>query len=133
MLSSPYTLDVLTQQLILLSASASPLFRLVVLRCNAVVTGRSDLHHAADRLDTVTVTVLVNEGVQDLLRRSSSASGKISTGRAEDLACFTQLTILAPKAFDTVPFLSRLTGRWPLSVWFAHPAMQRSVDTTNLG
>ena len=71
----PYTLDVLTQQLILLSASASPL-RLSGTCCMQVVTGRSDLHHAADRLDTVTVTVLVNEGVQDLLRRSSSAWAK---------------------------------------------------------
>ena len=71
----PYTLDVLTQQIILLGASASPL-RLSSTCCMQVVTGRSDLHHAADRLDPVTVTVLVNEGVQGLLRRSSSAWAK---------------------------------------------------------
>lgn len=71
----PYTPYLITQQLVLLRTSASP-FGLSVTCGMQVVTGRSDLRHAADRLDPVTVTVLVNEGVQCLLRRSSSAWAK---------------------------------------------------------
>ena len=52
----------------------------------AVITGRSDLDYPTDRLDSVAVTVLVNEGVQGLLRRrgagqSGSAWAKYALAR----------------------------------------------------
>src|SRR5690606_16483232 len=60
--------------------------------------------------------------------------GKISTGQAEDLVRFTQLTILALQGLDAVPLLSRLTGSLAVvGLVLAHPAMQRLWDTANFG
>ena len=45
----------------------------MVSACMHVVTGRSDLDYPTDRLDSIAVKVLVNEGVQGLLRRGVPA------------------------------------------------------------
>src|SRR5690606_10132600 len=117
----PYTLDVLTQQLILLGASASP-FRLSGTCCMQVVTGRSDLHHAADRLDPVTVTVLVNEGVQGLLRRrgagqSGSAWAKYALARRRISFALRSSRFSRSRALMRSRSSVVWPGRWPISVW----------------
>src|SRR5690554_4784712 len=76
----PDSLDFIAQQLVLFGTSASQ-FGLTGFVCMHVITGRSDLDYPTDRLDSVAVTVLVNEGVQGLLRRSSSAWAKYALAR----------------------------------------------------
>src|SRR5690554_7467899 len=76
----PDSLDFIAQQLVLFGTSASQ-FGLTGFGCMHVITGRSDLDYPTDRLDSVAVTVLVNEGVQGLLRRSSSAWAKYALDR----------------------------------------------------
>ena len=81
----PDALDFIAQQLVLLGTSASQ-FGLTGFGCMHVITGRSDLDYPTDRLDSVAVTVLVNEGVQGLLRRrgagqSGSAWAKYALAR----------------------------------------------------
>src|SRR5690554_7236450 len=81
----PDSLDFIAQQLVLFGTRASQ-FGLTGFGCMHVITGRSDLDYPTDRLDSVAVTVLVNEGVQGLLRRrgagqSGSAWAKYALAR----------------------------------------------------
>lgn len=76
----PDALDFIAQQLVLLGTGASQ-FGLTGFGGMQVVTGRSDLDNATDRLDSVLVPVLVDKSVQGLLRRSSSAWAKYALAR----------------------------------------------------
>lgn len=76
----PDALDFIAQPLVLLGAGTSQ-FRLTGFGGMQVVTGRSDLDDATDRLDSVPVAVLVNKSVQDFLRRSNSAWAKYALAR----------------------------------------------------
>lgn len=80
----PDALDFIDQPLVLLDAGTSQ-FGLTGFDGMQVVTGRSDLDDATDRLDSVPVAVLVNKSIQDFLRRSSSAWAKYALGREHPL------------------------------------------------
>ena len=62
----PDSLDFIAQQLVLFGTSASQ-FGLTGFGCIKVVTGRSDLDNATDRLDSVLIPVLVDKSIQDFL------------------------------------------------------------------
>jgi hypothetical protein len=71
----PHALDLLTQHVVALRTRRTP--RRVQLACAIrVVAGRCDRQDAADRLDTVHRTFLVDERVHQRVRRSSSAAAK---------------------------------------------------------
>ena len=71
----PDALDLRHQDLVALSAGAA-LCRLAPQRCMAPISRRGDLQYLADRLDPVGIAMLVDEVLQDLSRRSSSAWAK---------------------------------------------------------
>src|SRR5690606_31805394 len=76
----PYTLDFQGQCLIALSTTTAKC-RVTLLSRMPAVTGRGDLQDTADRLDPKTVTMLIDECPQDLVRRSSSAWAKYALAR----------------------------------------------------
>jgi len=87
------------------------------------VTGRGDPQDAADRLDPETVTMLINKGPQDLVRRSSSAWAKYARAR-QDFVGLTQLTNLTLKRLDALTLFRRLTGTLSgVGLVTPHPAM----------
>ena len=55
------------------------------------VRRRGDLHGATDRLDPELLAMLVDEGLQDLMRRSSFAWAKKRAGQLQDLVGLAQL------------------------------------------
>src|SRR5690554_1313978 len=134
----PDSLDFIAQQLVLFGTSASQ-FGLTGFGCMHVITGRSDLDYPTDRLDSVAVTVLVNEGVQGLLRRrgagqSGSAWAKYALARRRISFALRSFPVLAFQSLDAFSFLGRLAGAVAnISLVFAYPAMQRLGDTANLG
>ncbi|KVT03825.1 hypothetical protein WT24_25655 [Burkholderia sp. MSMB1078WGS] len=68
----PDTLDLRLQKLIAFRAGAA-FRRIAKLCCMASVARRGNPQDLADRLDPEGVAMLINEGLQDLKRRSSSA------------------------------------------------------------
>jgi len=97
------------------------------------VARRGDLQYLADRLDPVDITALINEIVQDLSRRSSSAWAKTRWPASEShwraaTPCFTLQCLDAVTLFtgDTFP-------RAAINLMPAHPFVQRLRHAANLG
>src|SRR5690606_4717101 len=124
--------DLDTELLVALRARRASL-RLSLLLLLCLVGRRSDRQYIADRLDSVLLTVLVDERHHHFARRSSSACAKYARRLAEDLVGPPQLTVFALELLEPLTLLARQTRPLPrIPLAPPNPAAQRLGRTADL-
>ena len=94
-----------------------------------IVGGRSDRQHAADRLDSVRLTVVIDEGDHHLGRRSSLSHSEIRGRLAEDLVRAAEFPIFTLQVLQARTFFCRRPRSHPgIAFRLAHPVPERLAE-----
>src|SRR5438874_2518964 len=97
------------------------------------VGGWGDRQHAADRLDPICPTMIVDEGDHRLNGRSSSAWAKYADALRQDLIGLAQFPVLALQRLDPIAVMRCGTGPQTLvALGPPHPAAQRLSRAADL-
>lgn len=127
----PRPLDFQDQRLITLG-TATAQCRVALLRRVTVVTGRGDLQDTTNRLDLEMVTLLIDRGPQDLVRRPNSAWAKQALARRR-ISLALPLAILSLQGLDGIAlFGGRPRALAGIGLVATNPTMQGLCCTANL-